>query len=78
ASLGLDPLAASTIALKSMNHFRAAFGPISRQIIEVDSGALCTRNFRARPYRQVRRPIYPLDTFAAHYSLSASNPVEPV
>ena len=65
SSLGLDPLAASTIALKSMNHFRAAFGPISRGIIEVDSGALCTRDFKARPYRRVRRPIYPLDPIGA-------------
>jgi microcystin degradation protein MlrC len=65
SSLGLDPLAASTIALKSMNHFRAAFGPISRRIIEVDGGALCTRDFKARPYKRVRRPIYPLDAIGA-------------
>jgi len=76
ASLGLDPLTASTIALKSMNHFRAAFGPVSRQIIEVDSGALCTRDFLKRPYRQVRRPIYPLDSFVVFDTPSALNPVE--
>jgi len=64
-SLGLDPLAAATIAVKSMQHFRAAFGPIARRIIEVDSGALCTRDFLRRPYRKVRRPLYPLDPIDA-------------
>lgn len=65
-SLGLQPSAASTIALKSMQHFKAAFQPIARRIVEVDSGALCTRNYLARPYRQVRRPIHPLDPVSHH------------
>jgi len=64
-SLGLDPLAAATIAVKSMQHFRAAFGPIARRIVEIDSGALCTRDFLRRPYRKVRRPLYPLDPIEA-------------
>jgi microcystin degradation protein MlrC len=64
-SLGLDPLAAATIAVKSMQHFRAAFGPIARRIVEVDTGALCTRDFLRRPYRKVRRPLYPLDPVEA-------------
>ncbi len=61
SSLGLDPLRAWTIAVKSMNHYRAAFAPISRGIVEVDTGALCTRNYLTRPYQRIRRPIYPLD-----------------
>lgn len=60
-SLGVDPTRKDTLFVKSMQHFRAAFQPIARQIIEVDSGALATRNFKARPYRHVRRPIFPLD-----------------
>jgi microcystin degradation protein MlrC len=64
-SLGLDPQAAATIAVKSMQHFRAAFGPIARGIVEVDTGALCTRDFLRRPYRKVRRPLYPLDPVEA-------------
>ena len=60
-SLGLDPLACATIAVKSMNHFRAAFGPIARAVVEVDTGALCTRDFLARPYRHIRRPLHPFD-----------------
>ena len=59
--MGLDAARAWTIAVKSMNHYRAAFAPISRAILEVDTGALCTRNFLARPYQHIRRPIYPFD-----------------
>jgi microcystin degradation protein MlrC len=60
-SLGVDPTRKSTIVVKSMQHFRAAFQPISREVIEVDTGALCTKDFINRPYRHVRRPIWPLD-----------------
>ena len=60
-SLGLDPTRKATLVVKSMQHFRAAFAPIAREIVEVDTGALATRNFRERPYRHVRRPIWPLD-----------------
>ena len=60
-SLGVDPTRKSTLIVKSMQHFRAAFEPIAREVIEVDTGALSTRNFRSRPYTRVRRPIFPLD-----------------
>ncbi|MCB8820535.1 M81 family metallopeptidase [Microvirga rosea] len=60
-SLGVDPTRKSTIIVKSMQHFRAAFEPISREVIEVDTGALSTRNFLERPYKNIRRPIWPLD-----------------
>jgi microcystin degradation protein MlrC len=60
-SLGVDPTRKSTIIVKSMQHFRAAFEPIAREVIEVDTGALSTRNFLERPYKNIRRPIWPLD-----------------
>ncbi len=60
-SLGIDPTRKSTVVVKSMQHFRAAFQPIAREVLEVDAGALCTKNFLERPYRRVRRPIWPLD-----------------
>jgi microcystin degradation protein MlrC len=61
-SLGVDPTRKSTLIVKSMQHFRAAFEPIAREVLEVDTGALSTRNFKERPYKNVRRPIWPLDT----------------
>lgn len=60
-SLGVDPTRKSTLIVKSMQHFRAAFEPISRAVLEVDTGALSTRNFKERPYKNIRRPIWPLD-----------------
>jgi microcystin degradation protein MlrC len=54
------------VALKSMQHFRAAFEPIAGKVIVCDSGALCTPDLTKLPYRRARRPIFPLDRdFAA-------------
>ncbi|MBO9354847.1 microcystin degradation protein MlrC [Bordetella petrii] len=60
-SLGIDPTRKSAVVVKSMQHFRAAFEPIARQVLEVDAGALCSKDFKGRPYRRVRRPLWPLD-----------------
>jgi len=60
-SLGVDPTRKAIVAVKSMQHFRAAFEPIARKVVEIDTGALCTKDFKNRPYRNIRRPIWPLD-----------------
>ncbi len=60
-TFGIDPQGMNVVALKSMQHFRAAFEPIAGQIIVCDSGALCTPSYHRLPYRNVRRPIFPLD-----------------
>jgi len=57
----IDPLEKSVVALKSMQHFRADFEPIAARVIVCDSGALCTPRYRLLDYRQVPRPIFPLD-----------------
>ncbi len=61
ASFGIEPTQKDVIALKSMQHFRAAFEPIAAKVIVCDSGALCTLHYELLPYRSVRRPIFPLD-----------------
>jgi microcystin degradation protein MlrC len=60
-SFGIDPERKRIVALKSMQHFRAAFEPIAGRVIVCDSGALCTVQYDRLPYRNVRRPIFPLD-----------------
>jgi microcystin degradation protein MlrC len=60
-SLGLDPARYSTVCVKSMQHFRAAFEPIARDVILVDTGALCAPHHTPENYRRVRRPLWPLD-----------------
>ncbi|MER9178629.1 M81 family metallopeptidase, partial [Mesorhizobium sp. M0955] len=60
-AFGIDPAAKTVVALKSQQHFRAAFEPIAGKIILCDSGALCTTHLDKLPYRNVQRPIFPID-----------------
>jgi microcystin degradation protein MlrC len=60
-SLGVDPTRYRTVAVKSMQHFRAAFEPIAREVVLVDTAALCSGNYAPELYTKVRRPIWPLD-----------------
>jgi microcystin degradation protein MlrC len=63
-SLGIDPTRYTTVAVKSMQHFRAAFEPIAREVILVDTGALCSEVYTPELFDKVRRPIWPLDEIA--------------
>ncbi len=60
-TFGIDPAAKAVVALKSMQHFRAAFAPIAGRIIVCDSGALCTLDYASLEYKNVPRPMFPLD-----------------
>lgn len=60
-AMGIDPRAMKTLAVKSMQHFRAAFAPVAREILVVDSGALCSPVRKSADFRQVRRPMWPFD-----------------
>ena len=62
-TFGIDPASKNVVAIKSMHHFRAAFEPIAGKVIVCDSGALCTPRYDRLPYRNVPRPIFPLDRF---------------
>lgn len=59
-TFGIDPARKSVVALKSMQHFRAAFGPVAGRVIVCDSGALCTLDYASLDYRRVPKPTYPL------------------
>ena len=60
-SLGIDPARYATVCVKSMQHFRAAFEPIAREVILVDTGALCSEIYTPQLFDRVRRPVWPLD-----------------
>src|SRR5438105_2646584 len=60
-SLGIDPIRYTTVCVKSMQHFRAAFEPIAREVILVDTGALCSEIYTPELFDKVRRPVWPLD-----------------
>ena len=63
-SLGIDPTRYRTVAVKSMQHFCAAFEPIARAVVLVDTGALCSEIYTPELFTRVRRPIWPLDPVA--------------
>ena len=58
---GGDPANYKIIALKSANHFRAYFEPRSDAIVTSDPPGASCANLFIRPYKRIRRPIYPLD-----------------
>lgn len=60
-AFGIDPTTKAVLALKSMQHFRAAFEPIAGKVIVCDSGAIATPNMTRKTFRHARRPIWPLD-----------------
>ena len=59
--VGIDPLAEKLLVVKSTIHYRAAFEPIAREIIEVDAPGLSSSNLARFAFARVRRPIFPLD-----------------
>jgi microcystin degradation protein MlrC len=59
--VGIDPLAEKILAVKSSVHYRAAFEPIARAILEVDAPGLSSSNLGRFTFSRVRRPIFPLD-----------------
>jgi len=63
-SQGIDPAQRRVLVVKSVHHFRAAYAPIAREVMVVDSGALCTPEPKKHNYTRLRRPIWPLDEVA--------------
>jgi len=59
--VGIDPLAEKILVVKSSIHYRAAFEPIARAILEVDAPGLSSSNLGRFAFTRVRRPIFPLD-----------------
>jgi microcystin degradation protein MlrC len=59
--VGIEPTTKSVLAVKSMQHFKGAFGPMASEIIVTDAGGLSSPNVRQRNYVRLRRPVFPLD-----------------
>ncbi|MBN3811458.1 M81 family metallopeptidase [Paraburkholderia sp. Ac-20347] len=58
---GIEPKKINILACKGINHFRADFEPIARELVFVDTGGLVAVDFKKFPFKNVRRPIWPLD-----------------
>jgi microcystin degradation protein MlrC len=60
-SLGIEPAERRLIGLKSAVHFRADYGSLARRIFELDTPGIHNPNVTLYDYRQIRRPMWPLD-----------------
>jgi microcystin degradation protein MlrC len=60
-SVGIEPTAMTFIVLKSRIHFRAAFLPITKHVINCDGVGVTSSDYSLFRFVKVRRPIYPLD-----------------
>ncbi len=58
---GIEPSEKKILLLKSRGHFRAAYEPFCKEVIEVDAPGLTTPNLKWFSYKNVPRPIFPLD-----------------
>ncbi|MDP6028247.1 MAG: M81 family metallopeptidase [Pseudomonadales bacterium] len=65
SSLGIDPLNKRFLMLKSRIHYRAAYMPIAKKIIECAGCGVCTSDYDQVQFKRIRRPIYPLDNINA-------------
>ena len=61
--LGVDIASQRSLVIKSRGHFRAAFDEFftDERIVEVDVPGLTTPVLKNVPYRNIPRPLYPLD-----------------
>ncbi len=60
--MGVVPEEQKMIAVKAAVAYRAAYLPITARIVEMDTAGLCTANLHRFDYRNIPRPIFPLDT----------------
>ncbi|MGE8318786.1 MAG: M81 family metallopeptidase [Comamonas sp.] len=63
--LGIDPTRMQYILLKSRQHFRAAFEPIAAHLVWVAGPGVCSSDYSRFTFRNLRRPIFPLDADAS-------------
>lgn len=60
-SQGIEPTERKVLVVKSVVHFRGAFMPIAKRVIEVNTPGLTTIDFTRFSYERLPRPIWPLD-----------------
>jgi microcystin degradation protein MlrC len=58
---GIDPRAQRYLLLKSRIHYRAGFAPLASETFTCDGAGVTTSDNAQLVFRNVRRPIYPLD-----------------
>jgi microcystin degradation protein MlrC len=64
-SLGIEPTARRYVMLKSRIHYRVGFRDIAKAVVECAGRGVCTSDYSEIEFRNVRRPIFPLDNVDA-------------
>lgn len=60
-SVGIDPVHRKIVVVKSSVHYRAAYEPLAGEIVEVDGPGLSSPNLDRFEFKNIRRPVFPLD-----------------
>ena len=60
-SVGIDPRRKKYLVLKSRMYFRPVFLPIAKAAIECNGVGVTSSDWKLFPYKEIRRPIYPID-----------------
>ena len=60
-SQGIDPTGKRFIVVKSSVHYRASHEPIAKEVIELDTPGLTSPRLAGFGFKNIRRPIFPLD-----------------
>jgi microcystin degradation protein MlrC len=60
-ALGIDPLQKRYVMLKSRIHWRAGMAHLAKAVVECAGVGVCTSDYSQHQFKNVRRPIYPLD-----------------
>lgn len=69
-ALGMEPTQKKYLMLKSRIHYRVGFKPIAKEIVECAGRGVCTSDYDEVVFKNVRRPIYPLDNVPPGSNLS--------
>jgi microcystin degradation protein MlrC len=60
-TVGIEPTDHRLVVVKSAQHFVAGFAPMARAIVLASGGGPLEADFRKIPYRNIPRPMWPLD-----------------
>ena len=66
SNLGLDPNAAKLIVAKSPLGYKLYYKDKARLMLDIDNKGFSTSNFGILPYKNVQRPIYPLEYYTKY------------
>ncbi len=66
-SVGIEPTQKKYLLHKSRIHYRVGFMPIVAKVFECCGFGVCTSDYSQLEFKNLRRPIYPLDDFETPY-----------